>query len=259
MMDYVREFRRSNPPKFDGEGGDFLKANHWLGEIRKAFTILDITEDDVKIRLVTGQLVGEAGVWWDTILEGRRDARRTARVAAGQPNEQDVENMTWAEFEQLFEGQYFPDSCREKLRYDFEILVQGNMTVSEYAAKFQALSRFAPELVTSEERTCRRFERGLKESIKKFVVGHRISRYLDLVECARAVEEPAEAPKNVKVWEPRQAVGSSGSSSGSFGSQGKKRDRETFQAKSNFSNLRHHLEAVGAFPGLQGLVTSVVR
>ena len=238
-MEVVREFRRSDPPKFDGEGGDFLKANHWLAEIRKAFTILDITEDDIKIRLVTGQLVGEAGVWWDSILEARRDARRMARVTAGQPAEPDVENMTWAEFEQIFEGQYFPDSCREKLRYDFETIEQGSMSVSEYAAKFQALSRFAPELVASEERKCRRFERGLKGPIRKFVVGHRINRYLDVVECARAVEEPAEVPKSVRPWEPRQVVmGSSGSSSGSFGSQGKKRTREVSQQTSSYSSLR---------------------
>lgn len=39
-MEAMREFRRAGPPKFDGEGDDFLKANYWLVEIRKAFNAL---------------------------------------------------------------------------------------------------------------------------------------------------------------------------------------------------------------------------
>lgn len=30
VMESMREFRRAGPPKFDGEGDDFLKTNYWL-------------------------------------------------------------------------------------------------------------------------------------------------------------------------------------------------------------------------------------
>ncbi|XP_058188012.1 uncharacterized protein LOC131304696 [Rhododendron vialii] len=154
----MREFCRLNPPLFDGASSDPLMVDHWLAQIRKNFTALKITEDDLRVSIVAVQLVGEAGEWWESILEGRKDARRAARTTA-QANEPDVENLTWAEFEDLFANQYFPNFSREQLRDQFEKLKQGNMTVSEYALRFQSLSRFAPELVAMEDRKCRRFEK----------------------------------------------------------------------------------------------------
>ncbi|GFS40893.1 hypothetical protein Acr_00g0071070 [Actinidia rufa] len=71
-----------------------------------------------------------------------------------------LRNLTWAEFEKMFENQYFPESYREQLRDKFEKFEQGTMTLSEYITQYQALSRFAPELVNTEEKKCRRFEEG---------------------------------------------------------------------------------------------------
>lgn len=96
----------------------------------------------------------------------------------------DAENLTWAKFEELFDNQYFLESYREQLREQFEKLEQGDMTVSDYATKFQTMSHFAPELVAIEERKCRRFEIGLHESVKRLVVSQRITKYSEIVECA---------------------------------------------------------------------------
>lgn len=71
---------------------------------------------------------------------------------SAQANKPNVENLTWAEFEELFEGQYFLESYREQLREQFERLEQWSMTVSKYTQKFQALSCFAPRLVATEDR-----------------------------------------------------------------------------------------------------------
>ncbi|KAI8551190.1 hypothetical protein RHMOL_Rhmol06G0166000 [Rhododendron molle] len=98
----IREFSRLNPPLFDGANSDPLVADHWLAQIRKNFTALKITKDDLRVSIVAVQLVGEAGEWWESVLESKKDVRREARTAA-QANEPDVENMTWAEFETLFE------------------------------------------------------------------------------------------------------------------------------------------------------------
>ncbi|XP_058198384.1 uncharacterized protein LOC131313907 [Rhododendron vialii] len=149
----MREFSRRNPPTFDGTSSDPLVADHWLAQIRKLFRTLNITEDNIRVGIVAVQLVGEAGEWWESVLESRKDARRATRIAA-QANEPDVENLTWAEFEALFEDQYFSKTSRENLSDQFDKLEQGNMTISEYVQKFQSLSRFAPELVATEERKC---------------------------------------------------------------------------------------------------------
>ena len=51
------------------------------------------------------------------------------------------------------------------------------MSVSHYAIKFQSLSRFAAELVISEDRKCRRFDKGLFPSLKNLVMVHRIRSF----------------------------------------------------------------------------------
>ncbi|GFY80859.1 hypothetical protein Acr_01g0006680 [Actinidia rufa] len=119
-MDVVREFRKLNPPMFDGVSNDPLVADHWLSEIRKLFDVLHVTEDAVRVKFVACQLSGEANEWWKSV------------------------------------DQYFPESFKDMLQEQFELLEQGTMTVSEYAMKFQALSRFAPELVSMEEKKCKR-------------------------------------------------------------------------------------------------------
>ena len=53
---------------------------------------MENTSDATLIRLVAFQLEGEAQVWWKWA--------RTFR---------DLEAMTWAEFQELFMGKYFPE------------------------------------------------------------------------------------------------------------------------------------------------------
>lgn len=179
-MSALREFSYRNPPTFDESSSDPLVANHWLAQIRKLFRALQITEDDLRVNIVAVQLTGEANERWESVLESRKDTRKAARTAA-QANKLDVENITWAEFEVLFEEQYFPGTSRDQLSYEFEKLEQGDMTMSEYVIKFQSLSHFAPELVATEERKCRRFEKGLHDTVEKFVVAQRKGRFSEVV------------------------------------------------------------------------------
>ncbi|GFY91106.1 hypothetical protein Acr_07g0013020 [Actinidia rufa] len=74
-MEVVREFRKLNPPMFDGVSSDPLVANHWLSKIRKLFDVLDVTEDAVRVKLVACQLSGEANEWWKSILATRKSVK----------------------------------------------------------------------------------------------------------------------------------------------------------------------------------------
>ncbi|GFZ14702.1 hypothetical protein Acr_24g0008920 [Actinidia rufa] len=111
-MEVVREFRKLNPPMFDGVSSDPLVADHWLSEIRKLFDVLDVTEDAVRVKLVACQLSGRANEWWKSVLATRKASRGLARTEEN-VNEPDVENMTWAEFEAIFEDQCFPESFKK--------------------------------------------------------------------------------------------------------------------------------------------------
>ncbi|XP_057492420.1 uncharacterized protein LOC130778017 [Actinidia eriantha] len=207
----MKEFRKMNPPSFDGLG-DPVAAGHWLSQIHKIFDTVRITEDDMKVSFASYQLVGEANEWWESIKEAKGVDR----------------GMTWADFESTFEDQYFPEAYRDELREQFEKLVQGDMTISEYAIKFQSLSRFAPDLVNTEAKKCKRFENGLNPSFRLYVISQRIRNFSDLLDCARRVEPKKEQRKEFKgSWEPRQmSVGTSSTTSGSFS---KKRQRDSTQ------------------------------
>ena len=87
-------FRAHHPPTFTG-GGDSMEVDHWFMQVKKVLEAMEITSDATRIRLAVFQLEGEAQVWWKWA--------RTSR---------DLKVMTWAEFQELFMGKYFPDTAR---------------------------------------------------------------------------------------------------------------------------------------------------
>jgi len=70
---------------------------------------------------------------------------------------------------------------------------QGQMSVTEYAAKFNELSRFAPNQVTTEEIKMDHFEQGLKGPIKRIITRYVFTSFQEMyqraVKIARVIEE----------------------------------------------------------------------
>ena len=79
--------------------------------------------------------------------------------------------MTWEEFRELFIGKYFPASARHAKAREFLKLKQGTMMVLEYVDKFIELARFADDYVATDMPKVRKFENGLKLSIRGKIVG----------------------------------------------------------------------------------------
>ena len=86
----------------------------------------------------------------------------------------DLEAMTWAEFHELFMGKYFPDTARHAKAQEFLELKQETMTVLEYVARFMELAHFTDDYVATDMAKVRRFENGLKLSIRGRIVGLRL-------------------------------------------------------------------------------------
>ena len=63
-------------------------------------------------------------------------------------------------------GKYFPETARHAKAQEFLELKQGVMTVMDYVARFTELSRFADDCVATDLAKVRRFENGLKLSIR---------------------------------------------------------------------------------------------
>ncbi|XP_028085074.1 uncharacterized protein LOC114286177 [Camellia sinensis] len=167
-----KEFFRSNPAEYNGEP-DPMKADEWLEQIIKSFEILDIRENELRVALAAYQLKGEAGQWWKSVKY---------RV-----------DHTWEAFMQAFQDKFLPPTARERLRKQFEQLLQLHTPVAEYETKFTGLSRFAPELVSMEERKCLEFEKRLRPKNLMKVVGNMIRDYDRLVEAVAHVEITVEA------------------------------------------------------------------
>ena len=79
--------------------------------------------------------------------------------------------MTWEEFHELFKDKCFPASARHAKAWELLELKQGMITVLEYVAKFTKLSHFADNYVATDMTKVRKFEDGLKLSIRGKIVG----------------------------------------------------------------------------------------
>ena len=82
--------------------------------------------------------------------------------------------MTWDDFHRLFMGKYFPASTRPEKAREFLELRQGTMTVLKYVARFTELARFGDDYVATDATKVRKFEDGLKLSIRGKIVGHNL-------------------------------------------------------------------------------------
>ncbi|KAF5932581.1 hypothetical protein HYC85_028752 [Camellia sinensis] len=163
-----REFFRSNPDEFVGDPKEPLKADEWLEQMGKTFEMLGIEDGALKVTLASFQLKGDAGQWWKY---------EKARVGG-----------TWEAFVNAFQERFLSAAAREKLRDQFSRLNQQGLSVAEFEATFTSLSRFAPELVASEERRCYEFERKLRRGLKLRVGGSFIREYRHLVDAAAHME-----------------------------------------------------------------------
>ena len=157
-----------------------MVANHWFMQIEKVLEAMEITSDTTRIRLVAFQLEGEAQVWWNWAKTSR-----------------DLEAMTWAEFQELFMGKYFPDTARHEKAQEFLKLKQGTMTMMDYVGRFTELARFADDYVAIDMAKVRRFENGLKLSIQGRIVGLHLQD-MDEVGTALTIEREIEDARSTR-------------------------------------------------------------
>ncbi|XP_050875752.1 uncharacterized protein LOC127079413 [Lathyrus oleraceus] len=152
-------FQRENPPTFLGRY-DPEGALAWLKEIERIFRVMDCTLVQ-KIRYGIHKLSGGADDWWvDTRLR-----------------------------------KYYPEDVRGKKEIEFLELKEGNLSVTEYAAKFTELAKFYPHYdgANAEFSKCIKFENGLRPKIKKAVGYQNIRVFTDLIDSCRIFEEDNNA------------------------------------------------------------------
>ena len=93
-----------HPSSFKGEA-DPRGAESWLKKLTKIFNAMQITDERL-LNLVPYILEDEADFWWDMVT-----------------HTEDVDQMSWDDFETLFLAKYFPEVEREARREEFERLL----------------------------------------------------------------------------------------------------------------------------------------
>ena len=68
-------------------------------------------------------LRGSARIWWGVVGQTR-----------------DIGTMSWEDFTEVFNENYFNDAVRAAKLEEFAVLTQGRLSVTEYAQKFERLA-----------------------------------------------------------------------------------------------------------------------
>nr|XP_027082262.1 uncharacterized protein LOC113704571 [Coffea arabica] len=167
----LERFQTFSPSKFLG-GSDPEAAERWLESMINIFTALNYTEDR-QVQFTVFQFEGPARAWWN-VIRAKWERERTA--------------WTWVIFVREFNEKYLPPIVQEKREFDFIKLRQGTLSVSEYETQFTKLSKFAPELIATEQRRVRRFVQGLNVEIQEALAAAQINTFTEVLEKAQRIE-----------------------------------------------------------------------
>jgi hypothetical protein len=130
-------FLAHRTPAFTREE-DPLRARRWIEDLERTFEVCGCTEAQM-VLYGSYLLQGEAANWWQT-------KRQLLEMELGS-----FAAVSWRRWKKEFDDRFFPVSLRRQMAREFNSLVQGGMTVEQYARKFMELGRFAPHLITTEE------------------------------------------------------------------------------------------------------------
>ncbi|XP_050878126.1 uncharacterized protein LOC127081943 [Lathyrus oleraceus] len=106
-----------------------------------------------------------------------------------------TEVVTWVVFRKEFLRKYFLEDVLEKKEIEFLVLKWGNLSVTEYAARFVELSKLYPHYseAIDEFSKCIKFENGLHSEIKHVIGYQQIRRFLELVNSCRIYKDDSKA------------------------------------------------------------------
>ncbi|KAA0037374.1 gag protease polyprotein [Cucumis melo var. makuwa] len=180
---HLRDFRKYNPKTFDGSMDNPTKAQMWLTSIETIFRYMKCPEDQ-KVQCAVFFLEDRGTAWWET----------AERMLGG-----DVSKITWERFKENFYAKFFSANVKHAKLQEFLNLEQGDMTVEQYDAEFDILSRFAPDVVRDEAARTEKFVRGLRLDLQGIVRALRPATHADALRIALdlSLHERADLSKAV--------------------------------------------------------------
>ncbi|XP_021597685.1 uncharacterized protein LOC110603983 [Manihot esculenta] len=173
----IDKLRKYGATEFKGRKKDDASASaaeYWLQSTDRVLQQLQCFSEDSLVCAVS-LLKEEIYQWWDTVAQTVQPIQRI-----------------WEFFLNEFRKRYVGDIYMEERKIEFIYLRQGRMTVAEYEREFIRLSKYAREMIPTEEAKCKRFEQGLNTKIKMLLVALQIRDFSTLVNAALNVEKVTE-------------------------------------------------------------------
>ncbi|XP_040972721.1 uncharacterized protein [Gossypium hirsutum] len=225
----IKELRKYGAIEFMGlKGIDPSSAEAWLKSTNRVLQQLGCTPGEC-VTFAVSLLEEEAYLWWQTV---------TRHVSA--------DRIDWEFFQSEFQKKYVGELYLEDRKHEFLTLKQGEMSVMDYEREFLRLSKYASELVPTEEESCKRFLQGLRDELKVQLVSHRMKEFVDLTERAKMVEHVLGLDKKSEF---SRAIGKRAGTSSSY--QTSKRAKETRESRrttSKFSKLERARDCQPSVP-----------
>ncbi|XP_059639602.1 uncharacterized protein LOC132281974 [Cornus florida] len=188
----ITGFSKLMPVMFEG-GADPMVADDYMDQAETHLTSMEVTDDHLKIILATYKFSKDAKLWWKSVT-----------------NQHKIEEMSWEMFKELFYKKYFWVTKRWELREQFNGLIQGNMSVTEYENKFISLFCFAPELVRNEVNKTRKFIFDLDYKMRPLIMAQYFKVYLEAIERALMFEaEAKDRNAGKEQWKQKRNAGPS--------------------------------------------------
>lgn len=180
-------FLKTHPPVFQ-KAEEPLEADDWIRTIEQKLGLIRCS-DVQKTLFAAHQLQGPVGAWWPNFL---------ATHPVGH-------QVPWAAFRTAFRAHHILEGVMEMKLEQFLRLQQGSQNVTEYLGKFNHLSQYAPEHVSTDAKKKRWFIRGLSTKIQTMLTACTTASYNEIVNIAIASKEKnclhkeAKKRKNVHV------------------------------------------------------------
>ena len=167
----IERMTRYRPIDFMGKKDDEpAMAENWLERTERMLVQMHCTAEE-KLECAISLLQEEAYHWWVSVI-------RTA------PPESVTRKFFLDEFKKQYVGRIYLNNMRQ----EFHNLKEKQMSVTEYQREFTRLSKYAPEILVSEEERCRKFKDGLNDHIRAHVTGFYHADFSKIVTCALNIE-----------------------------------------------------------------------
>jgi hypothetical protein len=171
-----------------------MDAEDWIKGVEKKLVIVQCTDHE-KVLFVVHQLYGIVANWWETYCNAHANA----------------DTITWNEFKAPFRTHYVPRGTMKLKKKEFVDLKQGSMTVNEYHNSFIQLSRYAPNVINTDEKKQDMFLNGLNDDIQFQLLNADYADFQHMVDKAIDIEnkiKKMEKDGKRKVSFSRQSSGS---------------------------------------------------